>query len=139
MKLLRNLILISCFCFLTNSCLKKTVEEATNDLFVNIMTDGQWKVTNYMEGTTDLTTDYDGWVIKYYSNNTSTSTKGSTIINGTWSGGLATNKMTVNSTTAIAPIDKLVGTWDILSGTLTVGKFSQNKNGAILKLELTKL
>jgi hypothetical protein len=138
MKLLRNLLFICCFSVLTTSCVKKLIDETTNDLFVNIMTDGQWKVTNYMEGTTDLTTDYDGWAMKFYSNNTSTSTKGSTIINGTWSGGLATNKMTVNASSAIYPIDKLVGTWDIISGTLTVGKFSQNRNGVILKLELTK-
>lgn len=139
MKLLRNLLFVSCVCFLTNSCVKKIVEEATNDLFVSIMTTGKWKVTSYMEETTDLTASFMGWETQFFSNNTSISIKGTSTVNGTWSGGLATNKMTVNTVSPIAPLEKLIGTWDIVNGTFTTAKFSQYRNGVNLKLELTKL
>ncbi len=138
MKHLRKIFIACCLWIVVSSCVKKVVEEATNDLFINIMTSGQWKVTNYMEDSNDLTIGFDGWLTQFYSNNTSVATKGSSIVNGTWSGGLATNKMTVNTPNPIAPLEKLVGTWDIVSGTFTTAKFSQFRNGMNLKLELTK-
>ncbi len=140
---MRKFLQIAAFCLLIifsgSSCLKKVVEEQKQDLLKSIMTSGTWICTNMEEGTTNVTTEYAGWICQFNNDNTFTASKAGTVYSGTWSSDLTTFKFTVAlPATVPAFMQRITGTWNVVNSSLTVGDFSQTKNSTNYKMQLTK-
>ncbi len=56
--------------------LKGEIEEKVEDMAIKIMTDDTWIVSKFIEGQSDITSDFAGWECQYYSNLTSEARKG---------------------------------------------------------------
>jgi len=121
-----------------NSC-KKAVEQQVEDVIKKTITDGTWYVSKFVEGGTDITSSYNGWVCKFNDDNTLVATKTSTIQTGTWQSNFASQTFSAQFSSAVGdPLQKLNGTWTVVSSTATKGGFSQTKNSVSYIMELTK-
>ncbi|MFM7671631.1 MAG: hypothetical protein ACKO6Q_03425 [Bacteroidota bacterium] len=70
-------------------CGKKT--EIQEDLVILAMTSGQWKMSSFVEGGTDRTTEFTAYRFKYYSNNTVDAIKNGVVEkSGSWTGSAST-------------------------------------------------
>jgi hypothetical protein len=92
---------------------KKKVEEKKKDLVMAAITSGVWYVEKYLEGTTDISGDFVGYIFKFNTDGTVTGDKAGDISNGTWSGDAVNYSITSNFTGANVPVTKLNGIWKI--------------------------
>jgi len=120
------------------SC-KKEAEQQVTDVITKLMTDGTWRVTNFTENSTAITSSFNGWVFKFNDNYTVTATMGSTVYTGSWQSNMSTQTISAQFASTVGnPIIKLNGTWNIGNSSLTVGSFTQTKSGIPYTMELTK-
>ena len=56
----------------------------STDDFIDVLTNGTWRISYYHEGDDDETIVYNGYVFTFNTNNTITITKNSATFNGTW-------------------------------------------------------
>lgn len=121
-----------------SSCIKKQVEQKVEDLVVQVIVDGTWLLTKYVEGTNDMTSTFARWECKFYADRTCDATNGTTKYKGHWDGSAATQSFTVSFDPGTEPLTKLNGTWKIVKSNFTFGQFKQTKNGLDYQLEITK-
>lgn len=98
--------------FTTFSC-KKAIQNKQEDLIVKAITDGIWKVDQYIEVSTDITSDFLNYDFKFNTDGTVTGTRSGLVSTGTWAGNAADFSITSNFPTAGAPLQKLNGYWKI--------------------------
>jgi hypothetical protein len=94
------------------SC-KKIIEEKQKDRFISVMTNGEWYVDAYMEGTVAMTDLFTGYTFKFEENGTVTSLNGPVKVDGTWTGDIANYSINSNFPSADNPVRKLNGSWRI--------------------------
>jgi hypothetical protein len=121
-----------------SSCSKKQVEQKVEDLVVQVIVDGTWILTKYVEGTNDMTSTFSGWECKFNADRTCEATNGTLKYKGSWDGSAATQSFTVSFDAGAEPLTKLNGTWKIVKSNYTFGQFKQTKNGVDYQLEITK-
>jgi hypothetical protein len=122
----------------STSC-KKAVEQQYEDIVKKLMVDGSWVVTKFTEGGTDITPSFNAWVCKFYDNNTMTATQGATVQGGIWQSNLSSQSFTAQFSNSVGdPLQKINGTWSIVSTSATKGGFAQTRNGVAYTMELTK-
>jgi hypothetical protein len=109
-KLLRFLPIL--FLLFSFAC-KKAIQEKQQDILVDAITSGVWKVEKYMEGQTDITADFSGYEFKFSKDWTVTATLGSATTNGTWTGDINTKTISSEFPSAGDPLKKLNGLWKI--------------------------
>jgi hypothetical protein len=106
------LLIFSCFLFF--SC-KKAVENVAEDAIVKIMVTGQWRVTKYTKGATDVTTDFSLYSFQFKENRTVDAIKSSAVERtGNWEGNasdLSAPTIYSNFTGASYPLTLLNGTF----------------------------
>jgi hypothetical protein len=124
-------------CLSTISC-KRKIEEKVEDLIVTVMTDGEWEVSKYMEGSLDKTSTFLGWTCKFNSNRTCQARKGTTVVNGMWDGSTSNYTITGNFPVGSDPLDQMNGTWRVKKSNFTTGEFEQIKAGVLHQMVLTK-
>lgn len=112
MKKLSFVTLCSFLLVLNLSC-KKAVQNKQEDLIVKAITDGIWKVDQYLEASTDITSDFLNYDFKFNADGTVTGTRSGIVSNGTWNGDAATYSISSNFPAAGAPLQKLNGSWKI--------------------------
>ncbi len=112
MRALTLFIMVAITSAASFSC-KKIVEDKQKDLFISAMTNGEWYVENYLEGTTPITEQFADYTFKFEENGIVTGTKGPNKVYGTWSGDIANYSINSNFPSAETPIDKLNGSWKI--------------------------
>jgi hypothetical protein len=140
---MKKLLLFALTLMLLAGCKKiiqKTQEQIAEDIIVKAMTDGQWAVTAYSDGT-DYLPEFNGYKFQFKSNRTVDALKNAVVEStGNWQGdGYA---MTINSNfpvTANATLQRLNGTWKIVNNNWTWVKANQTINGKTTTLELRKL
>ncbi len=119
-------------CFLMSaSCKPGDKPVIPEDLMVQILTEGEWTVTDYKLNGVDHTTEFSGWRFKYYSNKTMEAKfNGSVVTTGTWDGSQSTMTFTnMFASTTTAPLPLASGTWHVdTPGTRTV--ISSQNNGS---------
>ncbi|WP_207492410.1 hypothetical protein [Aridibaculum aurantiacum] len=127
------------FMMIAPSCSKDKMQQKVEDLVVQVMIDGVWKVTKYEEGTDDQTALFTDWESQFFENRTCKAKNIVTNVEvpGTWEGSYATQTMTGNFNNH-PPINKLNGTWKIIRSNYTVGEFSRELNGVVYKLSIQK-
>jgi len=134
-RLLLPVILV----LLLASC-KKAKEKIAEDLIVKAMTDGQWKVTKFVDNSTDITSDYSTYVFQFHSNNTVDAIKNSVPeITGNWDGNASNLTITSTFSGANYPIDLLNGTWAITNNSWTFVEAKKAVGSDTKTLRLDKL
>lgn len=112
---MKNLLRITFifFCFSLLSC-KKAIENKQRDMLIDAITNGEWKVHQYVEASIDITNQFYGYTFKFEEQGTVQARYvGSPIADGTWVGDV--NNYTINSNfpSATDPITKLNGLWKL--------------------------
>ena len=113
MKKLQPLILTGCFAlFISMSC-KKAIEKKAQDMIMDAITNGEWIVEQYYEGSNNLSNQFLNYYFKFSSDGTLTGTINSTVTNGTWATNTSEYTITSDFPTATDPLKKLNGLWKI--------------------------
>lgn len=134
-KLYTLFLLVTIFC----SC-EKTAEKIGEDLVMKAMTDGQWKITKFIQNGTDITTSFSGYKFQYYSNKTVDAIlNGTTERSGNWDGNAAAMTTYANFPGAPNPISLINGTWNITNNGWTYVEATQTNGAETKTLRLDKL
>ncbi len=100
--------------FLAFSSCKKAIEKAQEDAVIKVMINGQWKVTKYLKGTSDVTTDFISYKFQFYENGNVDAIKNNVLEKtGTWTGDANTLSISSNFSNAVPPLSLLNGTFQI--------------------------
>ncbi len=109
----KTILIISLFSgTLVLSC-KKFIQQQEQNALVNIVTNGVWVVSRYVEIGNDITPSFSGYTFHFNSNGTVTGTNGASTSNGTWAGDINTKTIISDFPTAGDPLAKLNHTWKI--------------------------
>jgi hypothetical protein len=107
------IILFSCLFPISYSC-KKFIEQQEQNAIVDLVTNGQWRVTGYLDHQTDtLTNNFAGYSFQFNENGTVYGVKSGQQTNGTWSADVPSKSITSNFPSAVYPITLLNHTWTI--------------------------
>lgn len=120
------------------SC-KKTIEQIQEDLVIKAMTDGQWKITNFVYNGNNITTDFDTYRFKYYSNKTVDAINNGTVEKtGNWDGNSSNMTTWANFTGAVHPLVLINGNWQITRNSWTYVEASQTVGSETKIMRLDK-
>ncbi|MBP8114104.1 MAG: hypothetical protein KAY50_02045 [Chitinophagaceae bacterium] len=119
---------------------KKTIEQVQEDLVLKAMTDGQWRITNFINNGTTISADYANYKFQYFSNKTVDAIKNGIVEKtGTWDGNASTMTTSANFTGAIYPLDLINGNWNITKNSWIYVEATQNIGGNTKFMRLDKL
>jgi hypothetical protein len=113
MKILKPLIVTGCIALLFSMSCKKAIEKKAQDMVMDAMTNGEWIVEQYMEGSNNISSQFLNYYFKFNSNGTVTGTINSTSTEGTWTGNATDYTITSDFPSAGDPLKKLNGVWKI--------------------------
>ncbi len=114
---------------------KKAVEQKKQDALVDAMVASTWYVSQYLEGSNVLTTDFEGYDFNFKSDYTVVAKKGTTAATGTWSADYTTKILTANFSSG-NPLNRLNGTWAIYYQDSQGPKMNQFVSGVEWKVAL---
>jgi hypothetical protein len=118
------------------ACVKKKQEEKV----LNAMTNGQWKVTSFIKGNADLTSDFAVYQFQFKTNNTVDAINNGTVEKtGSWQEDVNAQTITSNFANAANPLALINGTWQITNNSWTWVEAKQTVNNELLTLRLDKL
>lgn len=136
---MKNILAFILLVFAFTGC-KKTIENAQEDALIQIMTNGQWSVTSYQKGSTDVTADFSGYKFQFKSNRTVDAIKNNAVEKtGTWEGNAYARSIFSNFSNAVNPLLLLNGTFIITDSGLTYVEANQTINGEVRTLRLDKI
>jgi hypothetical protein len=122
------------------SCSKEKKQEIQENLVIQAMTNGQWKVSSFNKGGTDITTEFNLYKFQFYTNLTVDAIKSGVVEkSGTWNADANAHTITSNFAAVSEPLANLNGTWTITSTTWTSVNATQTVSGEIRNLRLDKL
>ena len=114
-------------------------EKKVENIVIQAMVKGQWVVTNFNKGGTDLTTDFIPYKFQFKTDFTVDAiNNGSVEKTGTWNADAASQSITSNFTNAVNPLALLNGTWTITNSYWTWVEAEQTVNGEFRTLRLDK-
>lgn len=136
---MKNIALLLLLAFAVGGC-KKAVQSAQENIVLQAMTDGQWKVTRFKRDTTDVSASFASYVFQFRAdktvdaiNNNSFESKGS------WNADPEARTITSSfGNTAAATVQLLNGTWHITNNSWTFVEASQTVNNEVRTLRLDK-
>ena len=121
------------------SC-KKTIENKQNQMVINAITTGKWKVGAYQKAGIDVTSNFEGYEFKFQDDFTVDASKNSVLLQkGTWKQDTEKLTITANFSSGGEPLTLLNGIWKISKTTWTTVDASQEVNGENRQLHLDKL
>ncbi|MBN8851817.1 MAG: hypothetical protein BGO55_05920 [Sphingobacteriales bacterium 50-39] len=97
---------------LSFSC-KKLIQQQEQQAVLNIITNGNWYVYQYLQGDSNITANFSGYLFKFTTYGTVTGTKGGVSSTGTWSADINARTITSNFPSAGPPVSLLNGIWKI--------------------------
>jgi hypothetical protein len=111
--------------------------DVPEDLLIQIMTDGEWSVTEYKLNGVDITPDFYGWRFKYFANKTVDAKFNSSLVtSGTWDGSSSSMTMTALFPGSTNPVTRVVGTWQVTSPGTRVVAASQTSGTDVKTMKL---
>lgn len=128
--------------FLLVSCTKEQVEQIQTNILVQMMTDGQWKVSKMSSASINATAQFEGYSFQFKKDNTVDAIRnGSKVATGSWQASIADQTITSSFSGAGAnpTISMLNGTWKIEKSASTYVEAWQNISGERWDLRLDKL
>ena len=137
MKKLYMILLLGAFAACNPEEIK---EEQQQNLVIQAMTSGQWKVTSFVKGSTDVTADFTNYKFQFKTNLTVDAINGGTVEKtGSWNADSDAQTITSNFTNASTPVVLLNGTWNITNTTWTSVNATQTVGSEVRTLRLDKL
>lgn len=112
---MKNLFLstIIFICLTTISC-KKAIENKQREILVDAITNGQWRVHQFIENAVDITGQFNGYTFQFEEHGAVHALYvGSVYADGLWTGDANNYTITSQFPTANDPIKKLNGTWKL--------------------------
>jgi len=132
-------ILILAFVAVTSfSGCKKAIEKKIEEQAIMLMTDGSWLITQFTEGGSDITSQFNGWEFTFKTDFTMTGAKGATTVNGTWSYNYASKTITTYSASPVSPLEKLNGSWLNTISHQNDGTFTRTAGTVSYLMQITK-
>jgi hypothetical protein len=114
-------------------------EKKAENIIIQAMVNGQWKVTNFNKSGMDRTSDFATYKFQFKTDFTVDAlNNGSIEKTGSWNADAATQTITSNFTNAVSPVVLLNGTWAITNNSWTWVEAKQTVNGELLSLRLDK-
>ena len=113
MKKLLPLIVTGCFTLIISISCKKALEKKAENMIMDAITNGEWLVEQYIEGSNNVSNQFLNYYFKFNSDGTVTGTISSTTTNGTWAANASDYTITSEFPTAGDPVKKLNGLWKI--------------------------
>ena len=87
---------------------------------MQIMTDGQWKITSFVHNSSNITADFENYKFKYYEDKTVDAIKNGTVeTTGDWDGDINTMTTWAQFNGVPAPLILINGSWHIDDSGLT--------------------
>lgn len=121
------------------SC-EKAKQKIAEDLVVQAMTSGQWKITSFVLNGNDITADFSTYKFQYHSNRTVDAIKNGVVENtGTWDGNATTMTTSASFPNPAYPLNLINGSWSINNSSWTHVVASQNYGGETKLMRLDKL
>ena len=114
MKTMIRVPVIALLCCSLLAC-KKLVEETRKNAFIEAMTNGQWVVDQFMEGTISSTDQFTGFQFQFNDDGTLTGISDAGSVSGLWIGDIPNYAINSLFPEAGDPLKKLNGTWKITS------------------------
>lgn len=114
-------------------------EKKAENIVIQAMVNGQWKVTNFNKGGADMTTAFASYKFQFKTDFTVDAiNSGSVEKTGTWNADASAQSITSNFTNAVNPVALLNGAWLITNNSWTWVEAKQTLNGELLNLRLDK-
>ena len=118
---------------------QKIKEQIQEDLIVRAITDGVWRVTNYVKGSDNLTANFAAYRYQFYMDFTVDAiNNGALEKKGNWQADVNARTVTANFTNASPTVMLLNGTWQITRNSWTYVEATQTVNGETLLLRIDK-
>lgn len=135
---MKNIVLFILI-FALVGCKKSVTPTIQEDLVIKAMTDGQWKVTNFVNNGTNVSADFATYKFKYYSNKTVEAINSGTIEKtGTWDGNSSNMTTSANFTGAVYPLTLINGNWLITRNSWIYVEASQTNGSDVKTMRLDK-
>jgi hypothetical protein len=120
-------------------CSKEKQEQVQQNLIVQAMVNGQWKVTSFKRDAIDNTADFAPYKFQFKENLTVEAINNGTVEKtGSWNADPAALTITSNFSNVVNPLALLNGTWLIKNTTWTSVEATQAANGENRSLRLDK-
>lgn len=133
------LIGLTCIVLLGSGC-KKAIEKIKEDMLVDAMVSGQWKITNFQLDGNNITSQFQGYTFQYFESRVVHAIKdGSVEQNGTWDGDISSQTTWADFPTAPSPISLINGTWHIDNSSWTHVVATQTASGVTKVMRLDKI
>ena len=114
-------------------------EKKAENIVIQAMVNGQWKVTNFNKGGTDMTTSFSTYKFQFKTDFTVDAiNNGSVEKTGNWNADAVAQSITSTFSNAVNPVALLNGTWAITNNSWTWVEAKQTLNGELLSLRLDK-
>lgn len=122
---------------MSSNCKKPTVVDIPQDLLVQILTAGEWSITEYKLNGVDKTTDFAGWRVKFYENKTAEAKFNTNVMNtGTWDGNQSSMNFSVSFPSATQPVVLTNGTWHVDQPGTRIVVSSQTSGSDVMTMKL---
>ena len=135
MKLFITLIFAS---FLLPGC-KKTIDKQKENIIMQAMTSGEWKITSFITGGTNQTAEFSGFSFRYYENRTVDAIRAGEVKTGTWQENVDKMDISANFPQASQPLPMVNGNWHIEQSSWTFVLASQTTPAGYCEMRLEKL
>jgi hypothetical protein len=134
---MKRILLIAAMAF-AFGC-NKPVEEVQQNIVMEAMTNGQWKVTSYLMGSMDHTSEFSPYKFQFKENYTVDALKNSAVEKtGSWNADPNARTITSSFSNATTPLTLLNGTWSITRNSWTYVEATQTISGTLHTLRLDK-
>jgi hypothetical protein len=136
---LKPLIVTGCLfaLFISVSC-KRTIEKKAQDMVMDAMTNGEWIVEQYLEGSNNLSNEFLNYYFKFYKDGTVTGTISNSTTEGTWVGNVSDYTITSDFPAATDPLKKLNGVWKLKDSDWDYVKAQMTTSNGVNTLTLRK-
>lgn len=134
---MKKLVWISIMVCLIGAC-SKAIEDKKEDIILDAMTNGQWYIYSFKEGSTDLSSSFSPYTFQFYRDGKVSGFTSETEDKGTWVGDVNTLSIITNFPAASEPVSKLNATWRITNNTWDYVKAETTVQGVKHLLHLKK-
>jgi hypothetical protein len=101
------------YLLISPSACKKYINHQEENIIVNLVTNGTWRVTKYLENQTDITDSFAGYVFQFNQNGTVQGILGGQSTAGTWVANVDARTIQSDCPSAGDPLKELNYTWKI--------------------------
>jgi hypothetical protein len=111
-------VYLSLFLFAGLFSCKKLVENKQRDVLMDIITNGEWHVETFMNGTDSITSEFAGYNFKFNEDGTVIGQNDSVNVTGFWQGDINNYSIISAFPETAHPLSRLTGTWKIRDSAL---------------------